>query len=148
MKTTFQIIPASSGPIWVFSILAVFLLTLVFLFGYFVYSSRHVRFETSSGGLKIAGGLYGRTIPREALRIDAAKLIDLTRDREYGLRMRTNGVGLPGYSAGWFKLNNNSKALAFITDKRRVLYLPTTEGYVLLLSVSDADGLLTALRNS
>jgi hypothetical protein len=98
--------------------------------------------------LKIAGDLYGRFISLKVLRVGEAKIVDLNRELEYRLKTRTNGVGLPGYSSGWFKLNNNSKALAFVTDKRRVLYLPTTEGYVLLLSVRDAESLLSALRGT
>ena len=74
--------------------------------------------------------------------------MDLTAEREYRPSWRTNGVGLPGYSAGWFKLSNGQKALAFLTDRTRVVYLPTRAGYVLLLSVASPQEFLRALRAS
>ena len=146
MKETFPLIPASSGPTWFFLGLSVFLVGLVALFGYFAYASRHTRCEVSPEGLRIAGGPYGRRIALEALRPDVAKVTDLKKDPLCGFKWRTNGVGLPGYSVGWFRLQNGEKALAFVTDSRRVLYLPTREGYSLLLSVENPDGLLEALR--
>ena len=148
MKEIFPIIPASSGPVWFFLGLSVFLLALVALFGYLTYSSRHARCEVSADGLRIAGDLYGRRIPLEALRLDGARVLDLRRDKEYQLKWRTNGAGLPGYSAGWFKLRNGEKSLAFVTDKQRVLYLPTSRGYSLLLSLAEPEALLEALRTA
>lgn len=148
MKETFPIIPASSGPIWLFIGLAVLMFALVALFGYFAYSSRNMRFEVSHEGLRITGGLYGRQIPLRSLVIDGAKPIDLRREDTYRLKWRTNGAGLPGYSAGWFRLQNGEKALVFITDSRRVLYLPTREGYSVLMSVADPEAVLRALRQA
>jgi len=146
MKETFPLIPASSGPTWFFLGLSVLLVGLVVLFGCFAYASRHTRCEVSPEGLRIAGGLYGRRIPLEALRPDAAKVTDLKKDPACGIKWRTNGIGLPGYNAGWFRLQNGEKALAFVTDQRRVLYLPTREAYSLLLSVENPEGLLAAVR--
>lgn len=148
MKETFPIIPASSGPIWLFVGLTALMLALVTLFGYFAYSSRNVRFEVSPEGLRIAGGLYGRQIPLPSLVIDGAKPVDLRREDAYRLKWRTNGAGLPGYSAGWFRLQNGEKALVFVTDNRRVLYLPTLEGYSVLMSVADPEAVLRALRQA
>ena len=148
MKETFPIVPASSGPIWILVAVALFLVVLVGMFGYFAYSSRNVRFETSHEALHISGGLYGRSIPMQDLVLDSAKSVDLTRDQEYRLTSITNGVGLPGYSAGWFRLGNGETALAFVTDKRSVLYLPTTKDYSLLLSVTDPDALISSLRRA
>jgi hypothetical protein len=55
---------------------------------------------------------------------------------------------LPGYSAGWFRLRNGEKALAFVTDRQRVLYFPTWKGYSILLSVAEPDAMLAALRRA
>jgi crotonobetainyl-CoA:carnitine CoA-transferase CaiB-like acyl-CoA transferase len=60
--------------------------------------------------------------------------------------MRTNGVGLPGYRAGWFRLRNGEKALAFVTDVHRVTYLRTTDGYSVLLSVEQPQQFASALQ--
>ena len=75
----------------------------------------------------------------------AAKVADLAADPEHRPVLRTNGAGLPGYGSGWFKLANGEKALLFVTD-RRVVYLPTREGYAVLLSVADPEAFLEALR--
>lgn len=72
--------------------------------------------------------------------------MDLTESPNYRPVWRTNGAGLPGYGSGWFQLENGDKALIFVTDKRRVVYLPTREGYSLLLSVPEPEKFLEALR--
>lgn len=132
----FTIVPGSNGPYWMVAGIAVFLLLMVGLFAWFAYSSRNVRFEVSNEGLRIGGGMYGRTIPASSLVVDGAKVLDLRRDCDYQLRWRTNGAGLPGYQAGWFKLRNGEKSLCFVTDTSRIVYVPTTEGYSVLVSVA------------
>ena len=60
---------------------------------------------------------------------------------------RRMGTGLPGYQAGWFRLRNGEKALLYLTDRARAVYIPTTAGYSLLLSPADPDGFLSQLRS-
>jgi len=106
-----------------------------------------VRFEVSPEGLRIRGDLfYGRTIPRTELMLDQARVLDLTSTTDYKPVRRTNGTGMPGYSAGWFRLQNGEKALVFVGDWTRVAMIPVKEGYSLLLSVPDTDRFLAALR--
>jgi hypothetical protein len=61
-------------------------------------------------------------------------------------RSRRLGTGLPGYAAGWFRLNNGERALVYLTRPKPVLYVPTTLGYSLLLSPQDPENLLAAIR--
>lgn len=135
----FTIIPGSNGPFWMVAGLAVFLLLMVGMFAWFAYSSRNLRFEVSDEGLRISGGMYGRTIPASSLVVDGAKVLHLGRDCQYQLRWRTNGAGLPGYAAGWFKLRNGEKSLCFVTDQRRIVYVPTTDGYSVMMSVAHPE---------
>jgi hypothetical protein len=146
MSEVFPMIPATARAAWFFGVIALLLIAMVGLFGYIAYSSRHVRFEISPEGLKIAGDLYGRTIPIGALNTGQAEAIDLSRSAEYAPRSRINGTGLPGYAAGWFKLKNGEKALVFLTDPRNVVRIPATEGYSILLSVREADRFVRTLR--
>jgi len=146
MSEIFQMIPASSKPLWILGVIGVVLLVPLGLFAHIAYSSRNVRFEVSSEGLRICGGLYGRLIPSEALIIEETQSIDLRQSQEYRPTLRTNGVGLPGYQAGWFRLRAGEKALLFVTDPSRVLRLPTREGYTLLLSVDQPEALLQSVR--
>jgi hypothetical protein len=60
--------------------------------------------------------------------------------------MRTMGTSMPGYRAGWFRLRNGEKALLYLTDWSRVVYVPTTAGYGLLLSPSEPDQFLAAVH--
>jgi hypothetical protein len=148
MKASFPIIPASNGPVWLFVCVSVFSLALIALFGYLTFSSRHVVFDVSSESLQIRGDLYGRRIPLSSLDLARAKPVDLTRDREYQLVARTNGSGLPGYSAGWFRMRKGEKCLAFVTDPHRVLYVPTRVGYSVVMSVHEPEALLDELRKA
>ena len=55
------------------------------------------------------------------------------------------GTGMPGYQAGWFRLQNGDKALVYMTDSRRAVYVPTTEGYAVLVSPADPDAFVSAV---
>jgi hypothetical protein len=147
MERVYGIIPASSGPyifVWVFSLI---LIAVIGLFIYIGYSSRHVSFVVNDDGLRISGGLYGRFIPREQIAAGAVKVINMNVDAEYRPKLRTNGIGLPGYASGWFKLQNKEKALLFVTDRSSVVYLPTTNNYSVLLSVREADELAALIKH-
>jgi hypothetical protein len=144
MDQVFGIVPASSRVFWAVGLLALFLAGTLVLFGYFAYSSLHTRYVLSERGLEIRGTLYGRLVPASAL-LPGARLVDLRTNRQLAPRLRTNGIGLPGYRAGWFRLGNGEKALVFVTDPRRVVYVPTREGYALLLSPEQPERLLALL---
>ena len=139
MKYLFPIIPASSGPIWLFVIISVFMLGIMSLLGYLAYSSRHVCLEVSEMGLRIRGDIYGRTIPAASVVLDKLQVLNLTRDSAYALKRRTNGASLPGYKSGWFRLVNGEKALTFVTDPTRIIYIPTRDGYTVLVSVAEPE---------
>ena len=91
----------------------------------------------------IRAGFYGRTLPRRSLLMDKAEEVSLLDRREFAPRLRTNGISLPGFRAGWFRLRNNEKALVLLTNPFGVTYVPTSEGYALLIS---STTLLAALQ--
>lgn len=139
MERVFGIIPASAGPFLFIWILSMVLLAVIGIFVYIGYSSRHINFTVNDRGLRIGPGLYGRFIPKEDINTEGVRVVNLNTDREYQQKWRTNGAGLPGYSAGWFKLQNKEKALLFVTDRSRVVYIPTTNNYSVMLSVREAE---------
>lgn len=112
------------------------------------FGARRPNFEITPEGLRLRGSLYGRFIPASQLRLDAARVVDLGVTQELQPKWRTNGVGLPSYSAGWFRLNNREKALVFLTDRSRALYIPTTDGYSVLISPGDPAAFLEELRKT
>jgi len=147
MERVFGIIPASSGPyifIWAISIV---LIAVIVLFIFIGYSSRHMNFTVNDQGLRIGPGLYGRFIPKADIDAEGVRVLNLNSDADYRPKWRTNGAGLPGYSAGWFKLQNKEKALVFVTDRSSVVYIPTNKDYSVLLSVREAEEFADVIRN-
>jgi hypothetical protein len=119
---------------------------LIAVFVFPIYSSRRVRVWTDQKSLWIRGELHGRNIDMSSLKLATAKIVNLNEARELRPRWRTNGMGLPGYQTGWFKLTDGEKALLFVTDPTAVVYIPTGEGYSLLMSVSDPPRFLASIR--
>jgi hypothetical protein len=146
VKEVVPIFPATAGPIIILVIVGVILLGILVILGVFAYASHYAKFEISPAGLTIRGDFYGRHIPAAALLLEEAKAVDLNVNKELSLKWRTNGAGFPGYCSGWFQLGNDSKGLVFVTDRRRVVYLPTKEGYAVLLSVAEPEQFLGNLR--
>ena len=143
----FPVPPASGrGMVWFLIAMMILLLGVLALLGWVAWSTSHSRAEVTPGGLKLVGDLWGRTIPYETLRLDDARIVDLRGEPDLRPRARTMGTGLGGYSAGWFRLANGEKALLYLTDRSRVLYLPTHDDYSILLSSHEPERLLDALR--
>jgi len=107
---------------------------------------RPVQIEVTSRELKISGSVYARTLARADLVLDDARGVDLRREPALMPVQRSNGIGLPNYQVGWFRLRDGQRALCFLTRRDSVIYLPTSQNFVLLLSVSEPDQLLEALR--
>ena len=147
MPEIFPIVPASAKPIWFIAIILVILATICALLAYTAYSARHSRIEIGNGQLDLVGDLWARSIPIHSLQLEGARVLDLGKSSDYAPRFRTLGTGLPGYASGWFRLRNGEKALAYLTRRDSVLYLPTSQGYSLLLSAERPQELLAALRS-
>jgi hypothetical protein len=127
-------------------LLAVVLVPVGVLLGGTLLGARAARFEVSPAGLELHGDWYGRSIPSGQIRGQDAKRVDFATEPDLAPKWRTMGTGLPGYQAGWFRLKNGEKALLYLTDRSRAVYVPTTAGYGLLLSPADPDRFLSAVR--
>ncbi|MBE9045221.1 hypothetical protein IQ255_12585 [Pleurocapsales cyanobacterium LEGE 10410] len=142
----FSISPASSKPLWFLAMITLLLSLVLAALFYTGYSSLNSRVELKSDRLQLVGDFWGRTIPLESLKVSEAQILDLNRRSEYSLKRRTLGTGLPGYSSGWFRLHNGDKALVYLTRNERIVYLPTSLGYALLLSVEKPEQFINALQ--
>ncbi|MGK7939497.1 MAG: PH domain-containing protein [Crocosphaera sp.] len=120
---------------------------LFFLSLFITYSCQQVKFQVNEQQLSITGDLYGRNIPLTSVVVDEAKVINLDKSSPYQPRWRTNGIGLPGYQSGLFRLKNGEKALLFVTEYNQVFYVPTVEVYSLLMSVKQPQEFLQLLKN-
>jgi hypothetical protein len=145
-STVFPMIPAASKSLWFFGIISLVLVGLLFLMGWLAWSMQHALFTVSKDGLRLQGDLWGRTIPLQSLILDEAIVTNLNTDKDHQPKWRTMGTGLPGYAAGWFKLRNGTKGLLYVTDRTRVARIPTTEGYTVMLSVSDPAAFIDTLK--
>jgi hypothetical protein len=143
----FPIAPAESRYLWFLIPVIVLLLGGVALLVTSVRGAHASRFEIRADGLRLGGDLYGRLVPKSQLRLELARRVDLGREEELRPKSRRMGTALPGYQAGWFRLRNGEKALLYLTDRTRAVYIPTTAGYSLLLSPADPDGFLSQLRS-
>lgn len=146
----FHITESASGFGW-FTIIAVAVIVVVagamILAAYSIYGGKHARFEVSTQGLHIHGGLYGRLIPLDHLNLDGARIVNLELEPQLKPSSRRNGTSMPGLKVGWFRLRNGEKGYCFLTDLSRVVYVPTIDGFSVLMSVDDPAALLDALRS-
>jgi len=147
VKQVFEMIPPAGQGYAIAATATILLLVGVTGFvAYILHSSSQVRFEVSSEGLRIRGGLYGRSIPLRDLVLDEARVVDLRTETQYALSWRTSGIRMPGYQAGWHRMRRGGKALVFVTDRQQVVFLPTRRNYALLLSAASPYEFLGALR--
>ena len=146
LMNTFVIAPATSRYLWFVIPIGLLFLGVMYMLLATVRGSRGATFEVRPGGLALSGDLYGRFIPKDRLRLADARRVDFDREPTLRPRSRRMGTALPGYQAGWFRLANGEKALLYLTDRARAIYIPTTAGYSLVLSPADPDGFLRTLR--
>lgn len=148
MTDVFHIAPTTVR--WVWLVVPATLLILVLgIAGFLVVRSiagaRSATFELSAEGLRLHGDIYGRLIPSNELRVNDAQRVDISSG-PYRPTMRVGGTAIPGYRSGWFRLANGNKALLYVTDPSKVVHVPTTAGYSVLLSVAETDQFVNRLR--
>lgn len=141
-----MIAPGGLKPLWLLVPVVLIFAVILAVLAYSLIGSRTSRFEVSADGLRIRGDLYGRFIPAESIRAEEARRVDFSVDDGFRPSIRTFGTGLPGYQSGWYRLASGDKALVYLTDRSKAVYVPTMVGYALLLSPDDADAFLTALK--
>ena len=141
----FPISPASAKPLWFLAVICILLAAVLGALTYTAYSARHSRVEIHSDHLNLVGDFWGRAIPLKLLKPSEARIVDLDQAPQYYPKRRTWGTGLPGYASGWFRLRSGEKALVYITNRQRVVYVPTSVDYSLLLSVEEPERFVEAL---
>ncbi|WP_088100533.1 PH domain-containing protein [Xanthomonas retroflexus] len=104
------------------------------------------RVELAGNVLDVRSTLYRRRTPVADLLLDQAEVVDLSRDRRYGIRFKTNGYSMPGFYSGHFRLQGGGKGFALVTNRARTLVIPVRGGSTLLLSLERPQALLEALR--
>jgi hypothetical protein len=147
----FPLAPAALTTGWLtalFGGMLVLWVGLFFFLSFMIQGAASARIALTGDMLTAKGGVYGRDIPLAAVDAAGAFRLNCSAGGPKALSWRANGVGLPGLSAGWYRLSDGEKALTFVTDKSRAVYVPTRLGYALVVSPADPDGFLTALRQA
>lgn len=146
MTESFVIAPAGPRPLWLLVPVGIILLLVFAMLLLSLRGGTSARFDVSPAGLRLRGDLYGRLVPASVLRTAEARRVNPADEPGLRPRFRTLGTGLPGYQAGWFRLGNGEKALVYLTDPMRAVYIPTNAGYSVLVSPADPGRFLAALK--
>ena len=126
--------------------IGVLLVALALVFAWSAWGASHSSIKIANDSITVRIPIYGRVVPIANVNVERARVLSVGESEDVKSATRTNGIGLPGYAAGWFKLPNGTRALLSVTQGR-VLFIPTTEGYSLWLSVLDPEAALTQLRS-
>ena len=143
----FDVAPASTGVTAALIAIIAFILAFALFFAWIALASARMSLVVEEGSLRLRAPFYGRSIPLERLDLASARVVDLDTVSGLRPRSRTNGIGMPGLGVGWFRLQDGTKALLAVTDRRKVLHLPTRDGFDLLASVKEPARLLEELRS-
>ncbi len=147
MEQVFHIIPPRQSPYLAVISIITFLLILMIMFVIMSFSMKKVKYIVNDSSLIIKGLFSAKTFALSDLQKDAIRVVNLKTADELQPVYRMNGVGLPGFQSGWYRLKNNHKALLFLSDHAQVVYIPTVKDFVLLLSVDDPSAMVKALQN-
>lgn len=107
-------------------------ITLAVYAGIVLLMRRH-RLRMDAGGLEVATTFYTRRLSWEQLRLDAARVVDIDERTELKPMFKSNGVAMPGFHSGWFRSRGFNRLLVASAGGKRLLWVPTQEGYDLLL---------------
>lgn len=95
-----------------------------------------VKVRMGETGLEVGGGMYHLSVPYGDIITDQVVMTG-GGARPPKLGARTNGIGLPGLSIGWFRAEGRSVFAAYNgTDGS--FFIPTRGGHDVLLSPDDA----------
>jgi hypothetical protein len=141
-ENVFSIVPSSTAGHWIiFGIILLFFAFAIY-FVFVAYSLRNVKCELTDQGLRLSGGIYRKFIPKNSIIKNGVKLININIEKEFRPVRRSRGMSLPGYREGWYRLSNQEKALLYLSDWSKVVYVPTKNGHSILISPKNAEELL------
>ncbi|MDR2392536.1 MAG: PH domain-containing protein [Treponema sp.] len=129
------------------TLVLIIVFVLIVSFTGIVYFSKKPSVEVGNGFLIIKSLFYGKRIAIEELHINSIQQLNLNNNKDYNIKIRTNGIGLPNYHVGWMQLNNDHKALVYLTDKTNVVLIPTND-YDVLISTDDLIGITEVLNTT
>lgn len=134
------------SPHIVFYGLGVIVLGLAVLLALNAYSTNHITLRVTGDAIEYNSLLRKRSFAKSELKLGDVQKISISQKPELEPVRRKNGSDFAGLKEGWWVLRNGEKALVVLTDPQNAVYIPTTKGYVLLVSPTDANGFVAALK--
>jgi len=118
----------------------------IVLFGAFVYFLLRNEITLDAQTLTVKAAFYERSVSRSDIVWVDSHLVDFVREPGLSPGVRVNGIGLPGYRAGWFRLANGTRAF-LLTTHGPLAYIAVRGGEDLLLSVVESSLLFEEIRS-
>ena len=109
---------------------------------------RRHRITVDANGMELVTTFHRRRLGWAQLRLDDARVANLDEHTQLKPMFKSNGTAVPGFKSGWFRLRNREKALVAMAGGPRIAWIPTTEGYGLLLQPRQPQALLDHLRQA
>lgn len=102
----------------------------------------------NNGVLEVRAALYRKRVAVAELDLPRARSVNLAERTELRPWLKSNGMSMPGFHAGHFRLRGDfGKAFCLLTQRERVAWLPLRDGKSqLLLSLERPQALLDALQ--
>lgn len=129
------------------AIASVLLTTCAIWFALDRLMQRH-RMRLDPTRIEIVSTYYRRSLALDELRLSEARIVDLDEHTELRPLFKTNATAAPGFRSGSFRLRNHDKAFVAMASGPRVVWIPTTAGYALMLEVDQPQALLDRLRSA
>ncbi|MCL1077026.1 hypothetical protein D5R81_03995 [Parashewanella spongiae] len=131
--------------LWVIIIVGILgMLTYVFI------KSWHSTVNIIADDLVFNVPFYHKTLPLTDVQFSKISTIDLSTSKAIKLDYRQNGIGLPGYQLGYYRLQRPyheiSMALVSVTEPSKVIVVPTTENLLLIFSVDNPEDVVEQLN--
>ncbi|MCT7941305.1 PH domain-containing protein [Shewanella holmiensis] len=127
------------------------LLAVFSIFSVALYQSYTSQLIWDDKSVSLNVPLYAQTLDAEDIDWQGAYIADLTTQTDLKPKWRTNGLGLPGYSLGWFTLQNKRRALLSVVGAKDgsqwVMIIPTHKNYLMMISVEQPERALALLHS-
>ena len=118
------------------------------IFLWFTIGAVSSKLIVSDDVLVISIPMYGKTLALADVDIEGISVITADERNHFRPAVRTNGLGLPGYGVGWFRLRNGSRALVAVGSRGPSIHIPTSLGFSILATIENPDSFVELLAST
>jgi hypothetical protein len=111
------------------------------------YKPGPVKYVLADRKLAIQDRFYPITLGAADVDIANARLIDATKDPDWRVTLRVNGIATQHYRAGWFRVARGQNVLMYSIGARHLVLIPARgNATTVLMEVPDPEAFLERLR--